>query len=173
MTRRLGFRIAMRTGVLPPGSRQGFNPDDLIGLELDDVLEGPDEVPLPAIADREAQVIRLPPLTAEERAAQVAADDAARAARRTAGDALARQYEITRDRAEGRRITLPSGMPRPTASLTSTEVDDLVGGWPADPRWHSRHLSRSQAAALDVLRQRKHAAVREVIERHLATRSSR
>lgn len=141
------------------------------GWDLDDVLEGADPMPIVDPVDRAGQFVYLPPLTAEERAAQAAADEASRIERRRAGAKLAEQYALERERTAGRRLVLPPNMPRPDASLTADEVDALVaGGWPEDPRWRGRRLTPKQAATLEVERQRKRAAVRDIIERHLAKR---
>lgn len=46
--------------------------DDLLGLDLDDVLEGADVVPSPVVADRTSCIVTLPLYSETERAAVAA-----------------------------------------------------------------------------------------------------
>lgn len=119
--------------------RELLSDDTLLGLQLDDVIDGVSDVPV--LPDPSHEGITLPPLTAEERGAIERADHDARVTRERALFCIERRKPS---------IAMPE---RPAMTLSERAAAARV----------------TSLARVAREREAKQAKVREVIARHLAT----
>lgn len=108
---------------------------DLLGWDLDDVLEGPLCVPLSVVADRAEQVVELPPLTDEERAAIAKEEDERRREReRRAAEMDAGRAPVSPPRNKRKRRPVPTPV-RPPVEEMRARVREVI----------ERHMARRAA----------------------------